>query len=268
MNAAAAGFRCEYARAFRAFLEDEAERSLRAAYELGREAVAREVGLLDFAQAHHEALLAELADASEPEELRRVGRAAADFLLEALSAYEMVRRGFTEALEVVALERRQAAMLRQLSSLLADASLAVHARSSIREVLQLVAEQARELTGAAWCVACGANGVEDAGATVAHAGSVPPALPGLARELVAAVEGTDSTCVVHVEARLAPVRSIAVPLTALDGRLIGVLAVAPEDDRAFSELDKALLVHIAQMTAAAVERAARYGGHGPRRSLR
>ena len=42
----------------------------------------------------------------------RLTRAAADFLLEVLSAYEMVRRGLAETLETVAVERRQAAILR------------------------------------------------------------------------------------------------------------------------------------------------------------
>ena len=44
-------------------------------------------------------------------------------------------------------------MSRQLSTFLADASLALDASGSLEEMLQLVAEQARELGGADCCVA-------------------------------------------------------------------------------------------------------------------
>lgn len=263
MSAAGAGFSAAYAYAFHAYLDDETETSLRAAYELGRQAVAHELGLLDLAHAHHEALLAELADAPEGDP-RRITRAAADFLLEAIAAFEMIRLGFAEAVEAVAFERRQAAMLRQLSTLLADASLAVHGHSSSEEVLQLVVEHAYELTHAAWCLAWAASGPGGPSPTVAHTGSAPPALPDLTREAYAAVEaGTESTDIVFVETRYAPAGVVAVPLTALDGKAIGVLAVEPEAERAFTELDKALLVHIAQMTAAALERATPYRRQRP-----
>ena len=259
MSAPAAGFSAAYARAFRAFLDDETETSLRAAYELGREAVAQRLGLLDLAHAHHEALLAELADSPGGEDPRRITRAAASFLLEAIAAFEMVRLGFTEAIEAVAFERRQAAMLRQLSALLADASLAAHGRSSIGEVLQLVVEQAHELTHAAWCLACAPSGAGDPSPTVVHTGSAPPALQDLSREALGAVDvGAGSTDVVHVETSHEQAGVVAAPLTALDGQPIGVLAVAPRAERPFTDLDKALLVHIAQMAAAALERAARY----------
>jgi hypothetical protein len=170
----------------------------------------------------------------------------------------MVRRGLGEALAAVALERRQAAMLRSLSSLLADASLAVHGRASLAEVLQLVAEQARELTEAIWCVAHADLGRSDA-TTVASDASERLALAGAAEEAFAAVrEQPASGDVVYLEAAPAPGELIAAPLSALDGRAIGVLAIAGRRDRRFSELEKALLVHLAQMTAAALERASRY----------
>lgn len=269
MTAAAHRFSAAYAHAFRTFLADESEASLRAAYELGRSAVSRELGLLDLAHAHHEALLAELVDAPEREDQRRITRAAAEFLLEAIAAYEMVRLGFVEAVEAVALERRQAAMLRQLSTLLADASLAAHGRSSIEEVLQLVVEQTRELTRAAWCMACAASGFGVASPAFAQSGSAPPALRDLPGEALTAVQvPTDSTDTGPVEASDGEGGLVAAPLTALDGEPMGVLVVAPEGERPFTDLDKALLVHIAQMTAAAVERSARYRPQGLRGSER
>ena len=65
----------------------------------------------------------------------------------------MVQRGFAEAREAARLERRQTEMSRQLSTFLADASLALDASDSLEEMLRLVAEQARELVGADCCVA-------------------------------------------------------------------------------------------------------------------
>ena len=80
-------------------------------------------------------------------------RAAGDFFLESLSSFEMVQRGFREAHEAARLERRQTEMSRQLSTFLADASLALDAPDSLEEVLRLVAEQAREFVAAECCVA-------------------------------------------------------------------------------------------------------------------
>ena len=54
------------------YLRDPSERSLRVAYELGREAVSRQLSMLDLAVVQQEALLSALADASGPEETQRV----------------------------------------------------------------------------------------------------------------------------------------------------------------------------------------------------
>lgn len=259
---AEAAFERAYADAFRAFLHDGAEPNLRAAYELGREAVYCSLGLLELAQVHHKALLAELAR-SRAVDLHRTTHAGADFMLEALSAYEMVRRGYTEAREAVATERRQARMLRQLSTLLADASLAVHAHSSLGEVLQLVMEQTLELTGAPWGVAFVASGPGDSSAAVAQVGAPQPAVHELAREAFVAVTAeTDSTRVVRVQTPSASALR-AVAMTALDGEPIGVLAIAESAARPFTEPDTTLLVHIGEMTSAAIERSARLDGHVP-----
>ena len=145
--------RAAYASALGDYLRDPGERSLRVAYELGREAVSRQLSVLDLAVAHQEALLSALAGASGSAETQDVTRAAGDFFLESLSSFEMVQRGFREAREAARLERRQTEMSRQLSTFLADASLALDASDSLEEMLRLVAEQARELVGADCCVA-------------------------------------------------------------------------------------------------------------------
>src|ERR671933_1278933 len=118
-SAAQHQLRGSYAAGLQAYLRDPSERTLHAAYELGREAVTRELDVLDLALAHHEALAAALR-AADPDDVERLIRSAADFLLDSLSAFEMIRRAYAEARDAAALERRQATMLRQLSSLLAD----------------------------------------------------------------------------------------------------------------------------------------------------
>jgi GAF domain-containing protein len=54
------------------------------------------------------------------------------------------------------------------------------------------------------------------------------------------------------------------PLTALDGRELGSIRLLNEREHAFTELDEAVLAHLAQMTSAAVERVRLYASRAPR----
>ncbi len=67
---------------------------LRSAYELGRVAMRRSVGLLDLVRIHNEVFLEAIGTARTPESARDVARAASTFLVEALSSFEMTQRGF------------------------------------------------------------------------------------------------------------------------------------------------------------------------------
>ena len=58
-----------YAAAFSAYLADRGERELGAAYDLGRQAVAGHLSVLDLAEAHHAALRAALVDGARPPEV-------------------------------------------------------------------------------------------------------------------------------------------------------------------------------------------------------
>jgi hypothetical protein len=271
-------FRKAYRSALADHLVDGGESTLRAAYELGRDAVEGGLSVLDLATVHHEGLIAALQPKPR-REIEPTTHAAADFFAESLSAFEMIRRGFAEAQEAAMLERRHAEMLRQLSNLLTDASLALGASESLEEMLQLVAEQARELTNARFCVATaalpGTNGVLDAASYAGEANRRWSALleagtlsniysrlragrgpvrmtgeqlaqqPGI-RELVTETGGR------------APAGWLAAPLTALDGREFGSIQLLDKPDDDFTELDEAVLVHLAQMAAAALERARHY----------
>jgi hypothetical protein len=269
-------FQAAYASALRDYLRDPAEASLSVAYELAREAVRRELSVLDVAVAHQEALLSALAGAADAADVEGITRAAGDFFLEGLSTFEMVQRGFREARLEVALERRHTELSRRLSTFLADTSLADSAHDSLEEMLRLVTEQARELVGAACCMATVALAGEprvveassypegdrrwttlvrwiDVAETYrlirSNGGSVRSAGKELARLPAFRVVSGDRT----LEGWL------AASLTALDGSEMGAIQLFDKHGGPFTAEDESALVHLAQMTAAAVERARLYG---------
>jgi GAF domain-containing protein len=243
-------FRAAYESALAGHLADRSERGLRAAYELGRDAVESRLSVLDLAAVHHEGLIAALRGCSDREEIEALTRAAADFFLESLSAFEMIQRGFDEARQAALLERRHAEILRQLANLLADESLALGASDSLEEMLQLVAEQARELTNARASLATAAVGSAGGAIEAASYAEVDTWSEATQKAGAGELDAED--------AREAQQSRLSAPLTALDGRDFGSLEVVDKADGDFTELDEAVLVHLAQMAAAALERARLY----------
>lgn len=224
----ARSFRTAYREALSRHVREPGEATLREAYELGRAAIDLELSVLDLATAHHDGLRASLAGA-RPERLDDVLTAAADFLAEALTASEMVRRGYVEVRDAERRQREHAAVVRRLSTLLADTSLAAHGRDAIAEMVQLVAEHARELTQAAACaVRVEARGRRDP-------------LEGLSAE--------------DERGRPRAAADLEVELTSLDGSPLGTIALWNATPRRFSELSEALAHHLAQMASAALDRA-------------
>lgn len=241
-----AQFRSSYRSAFEAFVADRSERSLRVAYELGRDAVKAELSVLEIAGAHHESLERALAGASE-QEIPAVCAAGAEFLVESLAAFEMVQRGSSDARRAAFVERRNARMLRHLSTFLADESLATGDRDSLEEVLQLVAEHAREMTDAR----CGSVHISGAGASTAI-------------DARSESDGDDTWSELLQPRQPDAPRSegdrdaIEEPLLSLDGSTLGSIEVEDKQTGEFSPADRAVLTQVAQMTAAAVERALAY----------
>ncbi|HET9326023.1 MAG TPA: sensor histidine kinase [Candidatus Eisenbacteria bacterium] len=82
--------------ALRAYLEGAGESSLHEAYELGRDALGRGLGILDLTAVLHTAL-AELAFSAQLGNGREVIGRAEPFLLECFSPFEMAHRGAREA---------------------------------------------------------------------------------------------------------------------------------------------------------------------------
>jgi len=268
-------FRAAYASALLAYLLEPTEASLRVAYELAREAVGRSLSVLDLAVAHQEALTSVLADASDVAEGLAITRAAGDFFLEGLSTFEMVQRGFAEARQAALLERRQTRLSRQLSTFLADASLALDASDSLEEMLRLVAEQARELVIADCClVTVAAEGQPRS----AEGASYPQderrwttfirwldlvetyrlvrQSGGSARVAGEQLAGLPAFRTASIDPSLQG--WLAAELTALDGGELGAIQLFDKQGGRFTVDDEAALVHLAQMTSAAVERSRLY----------
>jgi hypothetical protein len=274
-GAGARAFQESFAAALTDYLHDPSERALRVAYELGREAVSRGLSMLDLAVVHQEALLPALSEASDPAETQRVARAAGDFFLESLSSFEMVQRGFREAREAARLERRQTEMSRQLSTFLADASLALDASDSLEEMLRLVAEQARELVDAECCIATVAMAGQPRTAEAASFADADRRWAGFVRWLdLFAIYRFIRTCGGSVRlageqllehpqfgsaAGRGPAREwLAAELTALDGSELGAIQLFDKRTGSFTRDDEAVIVHLAQTASAAVERTRLY----------
>lgn len=268
-------FAAAYATALCEYVSRPGEAELAVAYELGRQAVSQQLSVLDVAVAHQEALLSALERAPELTEARQLTRAAGDFFLESLSSYEMVARGLDEARRAYVRQRRQTELSRQLSSFLADASLALDASQSVEEMLRLVVEQARELVDAECCLATVAVGDNARAAqAISHlesgtrwratsrwldlsaayrmiaeaGGSVRMAGEPLARLSMLRV----------VPGNIPPRGWLAASLIALDGSQLGALQAFDKQAGEFTADDEAALVHLAQMAAAAVERTRLY----------
>jgi len=89
-----------YAEALQSYLESGGEACLHRAYEIGRRAIGEGMGLLDLISVHHEVLSSRAgqryADPDPPEI-----HAAAVFMADCLSSYEMAHRGFREAVNAL-----------------------------------------------------------------------------------------------------------------------------------------------------------------------
>ena len=260
-------FHSGYAAALAEYIEQPDERRLRVGYELGRVAVASEISSLELVAVHHRALAA-LIDRTRDRRTRDIVEAASTFLQELLSAYEMAHRIYREAAASAALERRQTEMLRQLSAFLADTSLSAGHPDALEEVIRLVAEHAREFVDAAHSiVTCTINGERIRAASdhdqpepkrerlVHHVESIASALP----PRVARAEWTHVPLLRSIaEAGETPISALTLPIVALDDRVLGTLQLLDKRGGDFTKTDEALALHLADITASAIERAQLY----------
>jgi serine phosphatase RsbU (regulator of sigma subunit) len=229
------GLAARYSAAFAAYLAERSEQALRAAYDLGREAVKGKLSVLDLADAHHDALQGRV----DPATLL----AAADFLRESLSTFETVHRGYLEVQEVARIEHEHVGQLRAL----AEASVAINGSMTVEAILQLTADTARDIT-------------RSARATVAVLAPDPRLRP---------LTATSPPRLSRGEPR--PARLTA-QLTRR-GKELGVLEVVDAHDREFTARDDAILTQLAQLASVAISNAQLYDrertiAHTLQRSLR
>lgn len=85
-----------YAAGLKKFLAGEEEAVLAKGYELGRQAIARGLGVLDVARLHQQALETAVRPVAPPGNWTRRVRTAGTFFLESLSPFEVTHRGFRE----------------------------------------------------------------------------------------------------------------------------------------------------------------------------
>lgn len=88
----------EYRSAFRVYTQNGGEATLGRAYELGRRAITEKRSLMEIASLHHQALHGMLAEACGAAGRQEPLAAAAEFLAETLSPYEMAHRGVQDAI--------------------------------------------------------------------------------------------------------------------------------------------------------------------------
>src|SRR3954471_10810166 len=205
--------------AYRAAFADYAsgiDEALDQAYELGRAALRSQLSILDVAEVHHELLLERLGRARPQSAI--VLEAAAPFLRETLSVFELTQRSVADAHEAVQLEQQHARQLRRL----ADAAVAFNSTLAVETMLELVTEQAKDIIGANRA------------------------------EALTVLDGTWEP-----DTHDAPGRPewLEVGLTGRDGRDLGLICVAEKFDGDFTDKDHAILVQLAQMASVAIENA-------------
>jgi serine phosphatase RsbU (regulator of sigma subunit)/anti-sigma regulatory factor (Ser/Thr protein kinase) len=211
-------FRSGYLAAFRSYLRGGGETGLETAYELGREAVAGELSLLELAGIHHEVLADCLASAPNGE-LERIARAGTDFFRESLSTFEMIQRGFGEAQQTARLEQRHAAQLRGL----AEAALSLSSALSEEEMLELLGERA-----------CAIVGADRSAVSMVADGGDGPRTP------------------IRERGRL------VAPLIDRDERALGLLELTGKRGGEFTEDDESIVMQLAHMASVAIENARLY----------
>ena len=90
-------FRLDYAPLMLRYLSQRDEAGLGLAYELGRNALAHHVSLLDVVRVHHELFLDVLGTVRDTEEAHSLAAAASALLMDLIAAFEMSQRAAMES---------------------------------------------------------------------------------------------------------------------------------------------------------------------------
>src|SRR3954468_3424690 len=220
--------RDRYEEAFREWLVTHDERELGIAYSLGREAVSAHLSVLELAEAHHRATREAPRALDDPDARAAVLDAAAAFLREALSTFEIAHRGYLEMQQVARVEHEHVMQLRAL----ADASVRINGATSTEATLQHTADAACEVLGVRHATVSSTAG--DPFARVLSA-TAPPGGAG--------------------HSVLGPPLGVVLRSA---GRPVGMLEVRDVRDRRFSERDEAILAQLGQLAAVAIAKSEAY----------
>ena len=204
-----------YSEAFTAYLSDRGEEALGAAYDLGREAVAAQLSVLDLADAHHSALQ------------RRAGRRPRRRSRPRRTSCASRCRRSRPSTAATSRCRRSRAWSTSTSSSSArwpSASVAINSSLTVEAILQLTADTARSI-------------LRSARATVAVLAPDPRLRP-LTATSPPRLGGGDPQPA-RLQARLTG-----------RGKELGVLEVIDEPDREFTPRDEAILTQLAQLAPA------------------
>ena len=119
----------EYRLELQRFLESPGEKSLRRAYEIGREAIVAGKGLLEMGAIHRVVLGDLLRAAGSVEECYRLTLRAGEFHSESLSPFEMASRGYQETNAAL---QRSLNNLCMIAALNRGAEFELHVRGALR----------------------------------------------------------------------------------------------------------------------------------------
>jgi serine phosphatase RsbU (regulator of sigma subunit)/CheY-like chemotaxis protein len=157
------------------------------------------------------------------------------------------------------LDAHYAAEARNLRKL-ADAALAINSTQALEEMLRVINESARAVTGArsadtalhdALAAGTSASPLHE---LVRRAGATPLWMS--AKEVEAALTSYGT---IEVAPGLPALEGwLAVPLMGRTGRHLGIIQVADKEDGDFTESDEVVLLQLAQLAAVAIENAERY----------
>jgi hypothetical protein len=231
------GFETAYATALADYVRSRRESSLEQAHDLGRQALAVGLSVLDVTELHHRSLHAMTAE--EPAVSESPHETALPFLLQSLAALDMTTRGFVEAAQRVAVEQAHVQRLHALADQFAE----MRVEHSVDKRLRLLAEDAAHLLEAA--------GVHiRLGPQIATAGAARPSSAVLPTDVPSATRTARG------------VWNLPVPLHWLAARLepetddAGLICVWR--DSAFTAFEEALLAQFARLSATSVRNALVY----------
>jgi PAS domain S-box-containing protein len=97
----------QYSSALGEYVNEPSESALKMAYDLGRQAIAQSIGVLQMAAIYQRSLFAALRRCSDPVEFAAVIERATAFFAESVSSFEMALRGFQAAHDTLEVERQR-----------------------------------------------------------------------------------------------------------------------------------------------------------------